>query len=98
MNVRGMFSLPMNMLAELFCNYIMPMALDGLQACLCITSMFNLCLFYFADGDSIMVCVWIVPQNDRERHNKYTVRINPYSTPDDLVYEVIRKRLVPQGE
>ena len=52
----------------------------------------------FEDGDSIMVCVWIVPQNDRERHNKYTVRINPYSTPDDLVYEVIRKRLVPQGE
>ena len=27
MNVRGMFSLQMNMLAELFCNYIMPMAL-----------------------------------------------------------------------
>ena len=96
MIVSCMFSLQKSIAAELFCNHAKPKAL----ATSLLMNHFKVQSFacIFEDGDSIMVCVWIVPQNDRERHNKYTVRINPYSTPDDLVYEVIRKRLVPQGE
>lgn len=54
-------------------------------------------------GDGFMVvCVWVVPLADSaspaKSKQRYIVRVSPDCTPDELVYEVIRKRLVPQGQ
>ena len=48
----------------------------------------------------MVVCVWVVPPGESSavrNKQRYIVRVSPYCTPDQLVYEVIRKRLVPQG-
>ena len=52
-------------------------------------------------GDFMVVSVWVVPLGDInsiKSKQRYIVKVSPYCTPDELVYEVIRKRLVPQGE
>ena len=52
-------------------------------------------------GDFMVVSVWVVPLGDInsiKSKQRYIVKVSPYCTPDELVYEVIRKRLVPQGK
>ncbi|XP_067951586.1 phosphatidylinositol 4,5-bisphosphate 3-kinase catalytic subunit alpha isoform-like isoform X2 [Watersipora subatra] len=51
-------------------------------------------------GDVMVICVWVVPlgeANTGKNRQRYIVKVNPSCTPEELVYEVIRKRLVPQG-